>query len=202
MKILAITTALALVASASAHAAFIVDNDINQDTEIRATLDPVGKKAPETSDLGTIVSLHDLSMAFNAPAQVFDNTIGPVGDNLTSVTFTPANSRKYTDFSFVSQQITNEELLTLTVQDSHGNPAQTFTIPTGAFSENMHRFGIEATHGDTIQSITINDSTGFHELKLPEFSVSAIPEPKSYALMLVGVGLVGAAMRRSIPVRA
>lgn len=44
-------------------------------------------------------------------------------------------------------------------------------------------------------------SSSFDEASITPFAVGAVPEPGSWALMLVGFGLAGAALRRRRPIR-
>ena len=200
MRVLLATMALTM-ASSAAHAAFIVDTDIYKSNEIHATLDAVIKKNPVTTVYGSILQPNDLKVTLNAPGAVVNNSIVPMGDSLTSVTFTPLSSKTFTDFSFVCQFLTNNEAITLTVLDTHG-ATQTFQVPTGLAAGNMKRFGIEALPGDAIKSVTITAAQGLRDLKNPFFSVNAVPEPSSWAMLITGVGMVGAVMRRKLALAA
>ena len=55
------------------------------------------------------------------------------------------------------------------------------------------------TNSPSIKSVTVSNPGGFKEFKQAAFSSIAggVPEPATWAMMLVGVGLAGAQMRRS-----
>jgi hypothetical protein len=78
-----------------------------------------------------------------------------------------------------------------------GTTTQTFALTNG---ENF--FGFNATGGDLISSITFNTSAtlasgGVTDLRqLRVGGVSAVPEPTTWAMMLIGFGAVGYSMRR------
>jgi hypothetical protein len=73
--------------------------------------------------------------------------------------------------------------------------AQTFNLGNG---ENF--FGIQATGTDTISSIAF-DTNGIGVVDLRQLRIggvaAAVPEPATWALMLIGFGAAGFAMRRS-----
>jgi hypothetical protein len=76
----------------------------------------------------------------------------------------------------------------------NGGPVQTFALGGG---ENF--FGISATGGDTITSIAFDtNGSGVSDLRQLRLGgvAAAVPEPGTWALMLLGFGVVGASMRR------
>jgi hypothetical protein len=70
-----------------------------------------------------------------------------------------------------------------------------FTIGNG---ENF--IGIEATGGDVISSISFNTNgsgvADLRQVRLGGVAAAAVPEPGTWALMLLGFGAVGVSMRR------
>lgn len=126
--------------------------------------------------------------------------ITPVkGSLLTSITFTPVDANGFSDFSFRGQDLTADNTITVTVQDNQGGPPQTFTFPEAKADDDFARVGIYSTDGETIQSIIVSDPAGFKEFKQIEFSAAGtVPEPATWALMLVGVGALGGVLRRRV----
>jgi hypothetical protein len=77
----------------------------------------------------------------------------------------------------------------------NGGPAQSFALGNG-----QNFFGFNATGGDAITSISF-DTNGdgvadLRQVRLGGVGVAAVPEPASWAMMLGGFGLLGAAARR------
>lgn len=88
-----------------------------------------------------------------------------------------------------------------------GGPPQPFSVSillnsgyTETFTTGNQRFGILAGAGETINSVTINTPSGafgaFTQLRIAPAAVAAVPEPGTWALMLLGFGGVGVSMRR------
>ena len=123
--------------------------------------------------------------------------IDPVKDGtLSSLIFTPVNPNLFGDFSFRGQLL-EAGSVKVTVTDNQGDPAQSFTFSGLPANANFDRIGIiaQAGSGETIKSVTL--SSFFKEEKQNEFSVAAaIPEPETYAMLGLGIALLGVAVRR------
>jgi hypothetical protein len=82
------------------------------------------------------------------------------------------------------------------------NGLATTTTQNFALTNGENFFGFNATGGDLITSITLNTSAtlatgGVTDLRqLRVGGVSPVPEPTTWAMMLIGFGAVGYSMRR------
>jgi PEP-CTERM motif-containing protein len=147
-----------------------------------------------TSDTITANAFSDFSSG--------DATIKPIkGATLTDLSFTPSNDLLFSDFSWRGQDVNANQTLTVTVTDQNG-ATQVLTFQEGKANEDFARQGIiAAMAGETIKSVDLSMSGGgFKEAKQFAFSLApgvslGVPEPASWALMVLGVGLVGAGLR-------
>src|SRR5439155_9212045 len=123
----------------------------------------------------------------------------PAGsDLLTTLTFTPDDANAFSDFSFRGQDLVSDQDFTVTVQDNQGGAPQVFTFNGGNANADFTRLGIISLDGETIQSVTVSNPGGFKEFKQAAFSNGLpVPEPATWAMMMVGVGLAGAQLRRT-----
>ena len=136
-------------------------------------------------------------------------TIKPdVSGTLDALLFTPADSLAYNDFSFRGQieSAGFSNALTVIVTgclDVGGvctqEAPQTISLTTdkGANAD-FSRLAIVSTDGETIFSVKVETAPGafFKEFKQVDFSTAGvIPEPGAWALMLVGFGGLGVALR-------
>ena len=64
--------------------------------------------------------------------------------------------------------------------------------------KSFHQKAFEAVHetGEQITSVEFSASWNAFETDNFAYSVTAVPEPESYAMMLAGLGLMGAIARR------
>jgi hypothetical protein len=110
----------------------------------------------------------------------------------------------FDDFSWRGQDADANQTLTVTVTDQNG-VAEMFTFAEGKANADFDRQGIvAATSGETIKQVELSMSGGgFKEAKQFAFSLApgvvgtggGVPEPASWALMVVGAGLLGAGLR-------
>ena len=63
----------------------------------------------------------------------------------------------------------------------------------GTFS---HTFATSGLYSVSVGVVDVNDVTGNSRLSVSNMNVTAVPEPETYALMLAGLGLMGAITRK------
>jgi PEP-CTERM motif len=144
----------------------------------------------------------DISVIGNADFGNGFSTIKPVKDGtLTDLTFTPVDPTMFTDFSFRGQNLVADQTIDVIVMDDQGNPAQTIDFTLGNANQDFARIGIVSTDGETIKSVEVVNPGGFKEFKQIEFSgpgiIPTVPEPATWALMLIGIGVTGGVLRRN-----
>jgi hypothetical protein len=198
---LALAGGLALATAAHA-AVFVVDD--TESSHLKLT-----KAKDAASSTGTVFTPNDVNIAVVGNADFADgfSTIKPVkGGSLTELTFTPANPNAFSDFTFRGQSI-DAQNVELIVTDNQGDAPQDFFFDFTKSNEDFGPFGITAAnpHLDSIKSIELIDTGGFEEAKQFTFSPSSlgkgggggVPEPASWATMLMGLGAVGAVLRKA-----
>lgn len=120
---------------------------------------------------------------------------------LNGITFALANGLSFNSANFnvfPSQSTTASSLIEIAYQLTNGGTgSQQFDIGNG-----QNKFGFGAPQGEGFRSVTINglpNGAGFHDLqqvKIGTALVSAVPEPGTWMLMILGLGAAGAALRR------
>jgi PEP-CTERM motif len=119
-------------------------------------------------------------------------TIKPETGTLTQLTFAPANLTNaflYGDF-FFRGQLNETGVVNILVTDIAGNMFSGHSAILGANSD-FASFGVWSTDGDAIKSVIVSTSDGFKQVDQIEFSVAAVPEPSTWAMMILGFMGVG-----------
>ena len=202
-----VAAALAVIGFApAAHATFIIDTNPDTSSEIALTLTRVSPTNATTTGSGTVGTFGMVGITVNT-ASSFTSGVSHIfpqgGGGLTELTFTPESGSTFGDFTFRGQNNVGNQLITVTVQDNQGGAPQTFTFTGPPHHALMAPMAITSTDGETIKWVKISNSGGFSNARQFTFSlVSGVPEAASWALMLVGVGLAGAQLRRTRARRA
>jgi hypothetical protein len=206
-KVLAAAAAIAILSAASAaHAVQLFKVDPDPDGQ-KLFLD----KAKSThSSFGTVFSDDDIAITVSGKANFANgfSTIKPADEDrkLTTLIFTPKNPNEFNGFSFRGQDLEDEGMIELIIQDNQGHAPVTISFGGHENDENLAREGvIAALAGETIKYVEIYNRGGFKEAKQFEWdriTPSGTPEPGTWAMMLVGLGGLGGALRRARTKRA
>lgn len=159
-----------------------------------------------SSSFGTVLSTNDVAISVTGNGDFANgfSSIKPIKDGtLTELVFTPVDPNAFDAFSFRGQDLVAGQVIDVIVQDNQGNAPVTLQFTEGGANQNFSRDGvIAALTGETIKSVEIVNSGGFKEAKQFEFlsvgsNPTGVPEPATWAVMLIGFGAIGAKMRHS-----
>jgi len=185
-----------LGATAPAYADFMIDPN---PTGEKLFIDNANKNVHSfVGIVGSNVSgpLVDVTTVGNVDTGSGFSNITPVkGGTLTTLTFTPKDGNLFNDFGFRGQLLAAGKV-TVTVLDNQGGAPQSFDFNVAKANQDFGTLGITAIPGtgETIKSVTISALGGFKEEK--QNILSAVPEPGTYAMLGLGVGLLGIVLRR------
>jgi hypothetical protein len=197
----------AMTFSVAAHADFVFTQDNTwQNPDTSLNINTTVNNPGSTSYLGHVggvftdqigITTTTATTAGSGNAIITPAATSPgQNDIFSSATFTPVAGLNYTSFSTQGSLPTDGDV-TITLTDNGG---LTFTW-TVAHNALFGPFGVEAINGsgETITSVTVSttDTLGFVNLKLIDFgfatsgSVTATPEPSTWAMMILGFLGVG-----------
>ena len=159
-----------------------------------------------TASTGTVGSSSVIGITVNVASDFANGNaaITPVGTkSLTELIFTPTSDTEFDGFSFSGQDndgsSKNPQIIDVTVTDASGL-SEVFKFSETKSNADISMGIIAAMAGQTIKSVEIYNSGGFKDAKQFSFDqvqLSAAPEPATWAMMLVGFGGLGAALRRA-----
>ena len=191
--------AAALMSTATAHASFVIGLESTAPAGI-TELSVFGQGDKNVNNFNLNIGANHATELANvtagAGASVLVDiangfaTIKPDTGVLTSLLFVPAstNVSSYGDF-FFEGQLASQGTVTVLINDKY-----TGTSATIAANTDFAGFGGWSIDGDVIKSILVTTDAvgGFNQVKHLEFSVaSAVPEPSTWAMMLLGFAGVG-----------
>lgn len=141
----------------------------------------------------TITTTETAGLNIDANGQA---TITGADGRLNNVTFNLIGGG-YSRAEFNLNDIQNQDFDVLISVLLNGVVTET-SLNYTATMNGSNRFGVDAGAG-ILTGLTINSNTGFGSLTQLRIApaVAAVPEPGTWALMLIGFGAVGASMRRN-----
>ena len=153
-----------------------------------------------TNQTGTRVLFRSLSSGVQLESHSNGQArIEAVGGLLDSVAFSLADGGGFGEVEFLLHQgggrADGNVTVTLAGSFAGGQASQTFSLTNG-----NNWFAARTTDGDFITSVSVTTDNGVDDLRqvrLGGFLAAApVPEPATWAMMLGGFGLLGAAVRR------
>jgi hypothetical protein len=213
MRKFALLAAAALAATTAATPAWaeisITDmQQVSQGQTIQFPVQPDGTSVIGfTNQTNTSVTFSTLSgQTLDTPSQgqariqaVSGTTVVPLSSLLINLT-APNTTFGYIEFNlFGGTQLADATSVTIHALDALGNPFD-LVVPIGN-GENF--FSALATNGERIASISFNsgNTTGVTDIRQIRINLGenlqAVPEPATWAMMLLGFGAAGMAMRRT-----
>lgn len=120
--------------------------------------------------------------------------------DLTSLTFASGSGALFSSVEFRLFGLDGDDDATISVTDNGGD---VFSFTTDGlrsqFGSAADRFAFQGILGQSIASVTITSADGFQDLRqlrLAGAVAAVVPEPSTWALMILGFGAVGASLRR------
>ena len=199
MKSLVVAAALVALSAGAASAEIVIVNggvpgnpDENVLLNTGATGTTITGTTNQTSSLVTFQGLESLSEPSNGQAR-----IEAVDGAYTSLTFfltDPAKSFGRAEFNINAAQTGT---VTITALDNLG---KTFTLANSAVGGGgQNFFNLTALSGESIKSVTITSNVPISDTRQIRLGgiglTSAVPELSTWAMMIVGMGMVGGGLR-------
>lgn len=189
-NILIASTALAL--PMSAHAVTLVTGG---PLSTALTLTAAGLTGYASLTGGSVLAASQGTAAMPAGTSGLFLSAGPDTGNVATLTFSPNNIGKFA-FLWGSPDTYNKLTITTSAGSTDWDASSAGVAPADgnqAFAQYV-TFALGA--GETLNSLTFTTSPAQDAFEVANFSVAAVPEPASWALMISGFGLVGGALRR------
>ena len=199
MKITTLMTAsvAALLASTAANAQVVGSTGYDGTPYVSLSAAGLGGGSIATLVGGTVYT-SDEPFADIPKGGVFGSTFlaaGPTSGNTATLTFNPGYG--YVSFLWGSPDKYNS----LTITTANGF-SQTFTAAGLAFAVTngnqafSQAVQFKAVAGDSLKTISFSNVPSQDAFEVANFAVAGVPEASTWAMMLLGVGAVGGAMRR------
>jgi hypothetical protein len=199
MRSRALLTALALTAATAAaspvQATIILTPGNNpQPGEANVTFADQSGSATLLGDIGGGTDNFSITGTTVLGADTLSSTSNVITGSdsaITSVTLTPLDG---TLNALIFDLVNASGSLTLSALDGEGNVFSTSFA--GGLGQNFFTF--TTAGGETIASVTVSSTGSFESLRSVRgvFASTAVPEASTWAMMLLGFGAVGSAIRR------
>lgn len=196
--ILAVASALALAAATPASAAIIITASpgaVQPSENVLANTSMTGTTVMGTTNqTGSAVSIQSNEALTSTSSNGQSRFSAADGSALDLGTIFLTAGGTFTQAEF---NLFNAASDTSSVAITVNGVTQTFALGNG-----QNFFGFSATGGDTISSISFNtNGSGVADLRQLRVGgvAAAVPEPATWALMLLGFGAIGASLRRRRP---
>lgn len=205
MKTISLITAsvAALLASTAAQAAVVGSLGNNGGAAISLSSAGLGAGGSFASLVGGTVYSSDQPFADIPAGSVYENKFlaaGPTAGTTATLTFAPTSNVNDLTFLWGSPDLYNS----LTITSTLGAVATfdvsasslNFAVTNGNQGFSQYVTFKTTAFGEFIQSVKFTNVTYQNAFEAANFSVSGVPEASTWAMMVLGLGVVGLSMRR------
>ncbi|MDP1026513.1 PEPxxWA-CTERM sorting domain-containing protein [Sphingomonas sp. KR1UV-12] len=195
LKTIALAASALCVMPSAANAAVTATLGSSGGTLVSLSQAGLNGGAVATLSGGTVYT-NDRPFADMPAGTIFGNAflaVGPTAGQPATLTFT--NALTYLSFLWGSPDTYNQLTLT-TNQRSYTYTANSLGFTTTDGNQSISQaVQFAASAGETISSISFNNSPAVDAFETANYRITAVPEPATWAMLLVGFGMVGAASR-------